>query len=606
MKKEKKENDNKRRKLDNENQPPLLVGLLGVHECQSFVDNIMSHDDLKTHGIDSRQMYVLSKTRFKLIQLDPAKFDECLDIVKNLDILLIIYRPNQLSYDQDSDTTILLRAIHIHCLPTIVHVLYLDKAAGGLRQVIDAKRALRSRIKDDKVICVEKSQDFVRLFNEVGNCKRLRSHFKESRTIIDTDETEVIADQLTFKGFIRHRRLSPNNLIHVVGFGDYQISQIDVLPDVVSLRESSLESSKVIQTLLPDPMRQETLEQENDLDPMEGEQTWPTAEELTTESEYRNTEEQGDDVEMEEASECSSSSSDPTDDIPARLRYAKYRGLNSFRTSSWDPKENLPTDYNKIFQFQNFHQTRRRVMKEIPDIGVDPGLYVRVHVKDVPQEFSKAISGMSKPPTLVGLLPYEKKMTVMNYLIKRLPDDNHDDPIKSKDELLFYVGYRKFLSRPIFSNHGIASKFKSERFLRDDVAMVATLYAPITFTPAPVLVFRIKPGKQLEMVASGSVLDSNPNRLIIKRIQLSGNPFKIHSKTAVIRSMFYNSEDIMYFKPVELTTRYNRRGHITEPLGTHGHMKCVFDKRIRSDDCIFMNLYKRVFPKWAYIPIYNI
>lgn len=39
----------------------------------------------------------------------------------------------------------------------------------------------------------------------------------------------------------------------------------------------------------------------------------------------------------------------PTDRL-ARHRFARYRALKSFRTSSWDPKESLPADYARIFQ----------------------------------------------------------------------------------------------------------------------------------------------------------------------------------------------------------------------------------------------------------------
>lgn len=32
-------------------------------------------------------------------------------------------------------------------------------------------------------------------------------------------------------------------------------------------------------------------------------------------------------------------------------------------------------------------------------------------------------------------------------------------------------------------------------------------------------------------------------------------------------------------------------------------MKCQFDGILKSQDTIFMNLYKRVYPKWTYQPL---
>jgi pre-rRNA-processing protein TSR1 len=64
--------------------------------------------------------------------------------------------------------------------------------------------------------------------------------------------------------------------------------------------------------------------------------------------------------------------------IPASVRFQRFRGLRSFRTSPWDPYENLPVDYAKIFGFRNYEQTGRKVMQEAQEEGVQVRLTLGV------------------------------------------------------------------------------------------------------------------------------------------------------------------------------------------------------------------------------------
>ncbi|XP_026196521.1 pre-rRNA-processing protein TSR1 homolog [Anabas testudineus] len=288
-------------------------------------------------------------------------------------------------------------------------------------------------------------------------------------------------------------------------------------------------------------------------------------------------------------------------DTAARIRFQRYRGLKSFRSSPWDPMENLPINYSRIFQFQSYERTRRRTLAEAAadEEGAMVGWYVTLHIIDVPFSVMESVQS-GRPLVLVSLLPHEQKMSVMHLLVRRHPSNT--EPIKSKEELVFHCGYRRFRASPIFSQHTSADKHKMERFLRPDAPTVVSVYAPITFSPAGVLLFKQRSDGIQDLVATGSLLSCDPQRVVLKRIVLSGHPFKINRRSAVVRYMFFNRDDIMWFKPVELRTKWGRRGHIKEALGTHGHMKCVFDNQLRSQDTVLMNLYKRVYPRWTYDP----
>ncbi|PWZ01051.1 DUF663-domain-containing protein [Testicularia cyperi] len=318
-------------------------------------------------------------------------------------------------------------------------------------------------------------------------------------------------------------------------------------------------------------------------------------------------------------------------EIAARTRFQRYRGLKSFRTSPWDAYEDLPRDYARIFQFEDFHKTRRRVEGAALLDGVQPGFRVTLHIRDVPRAAAvrARATNLSQPlpdiecatPFVVfGLLRHEHKKSVINFTVTR--NTEYEPTVRSKDPLVLCLGPRRFRVNPIFSQHsrgggkGLNNVHKFERYLRPGVsASVATVYAPITFggstAPAVLLKERAEDGESgydqrgvsamqmPHLVGFGNLIDAGPTRINAKRILLSGHPFKVHKKTATIRFMFFNPEDVHWFKPITLHTKLGRTGNITESLGTHGYYKAHFDGPISQMDTVLMNLYKRVYPKWA-------
>nr|UWK20459.1 ribosomal biogenesis protein [Trichoderma decipiens] len=304
--------------------------------------------------------------------------------------------------------------------------------------------------------------------------------------------------------------------------------------------------------------------------------------------------------------------------VLARERLARYRGLKSLRTSPWledEDRAHEPEEWRRLLQIPEYNSSRSRVTREALVGGVQPGTRVHVYVKGIPAATEKSYSP-SSPVTLVSLLRHENKKTAVNYLINLSSD--YTSSIKSKEELIVQCGPRRMVIKPLFSQSGTTPNdvHKYCRYLHPGQSAIATFTGPITWGAVPVLFFKRTVASEgaegadgedisstgLSLVATGTALPPSTTRVVAKRVILTGHPYHIHKKIVTIRYMFFNREDVEWFKAMPLWTKRGRSGFVKEPLGTHGYFKATFDGRINPQDSVGISLYKRVWPRNA-VPV---
>ncbi|KAF1991471.1 DUF663-domain-containing protein [Aulographum hederae CBS 113979] len=296
--------------------------------------------------------------------------------------------------------------------------------------------------------------------------------------------------------------------------------------------------------------------------------------------------------------------------VLARERLLRYRGLKSLRTSHWETEEDRPyqpDEWDRLLEVADYKAAKSRVMKETLIGGVKPGTRVNIHLKGVPTSYEESYDA-SRPLALYSLLRHEHKRAALNFSITLSSD--HETPLRSKDELIMQCGPRRFVINPLFSQGGKTPNnvHKFDRYLHPGRNAIASFTGPITWGAVPTLYFkRTAPSPDstdstthpLNLIATGTCLPPSHSRVIAKRIVLTGHPFKIHKKIVTVRYMFFNKEDVLWFKALQLWTKRGRSGFIKESLGMHGYFKAQFDGKLNPMDAIGVSLYKRVWPRSA-------
>ncbi len=244
---------------------------------------------------------------------------------------------------------------------------------------------------------------------KVQRWKSQRSYFvTDSVSFVASDSVEGGKCKVIVSGCLRGVPLYAHSLIQICGVGIGRI--VSIAKGNSNNVEDGMEENATRTKIFADTNQQDSLDSEAVGDDLIGEQTWPTEEELKSdmitgedEEEQTNDIDHTDDegelegeenedeedvdavfnrktiagrvkpalnahivrysngVEVEGVEDDGDDFVEVPGDMSARQRFARYRALQSFRSSYWHPQENLPASYRRIFQLEDVKGMQRRL-----------------------------------------------------------------------------------------------------------------------------------------------------------------------------------------------------------------------------------------------------
>lgn len=238
--------------------------------------------------------------------------------------------------------------------------------------------------------------------------------------------------------------------------------------------------------------------------------------------------------------------------------------------------------------------------------GFKAGTYARIVLDKVPYEFVRSFNPRL-PVIIGGLAPTEDRFGFVQVRIKR--HRWHKKILKTNDPLIFSLGWRRFQTLPLYSISDSRTRNRMLKYTPEHMHCFGTFYGPLV---APNTGFccvqsfsNANPG--FRIAATGVVLNVDETTEIVKKLKLTGHPYKIFRNTAFIRDMFNSSLEIAKFEGASIRTVSGIRGQIKRALSKpEGHFRATFEDKILMSDIVFLRAWFPVKPHRFYNPVTNL
>ncbi|KYN01439.1 PREDICTED: ribosome biogenesis protein BMS1 homolog [Cyphomyrmex costatus] len=235
--------------------------------------------------------------------------------------------------------------------------------------------------------------------------------------------------------------------------------------------------------------------------------------------------------------------------------------------------------------------------------GYRPGMYIRVEIEAVPCELITHFDP-TYPIIIGGLLHGEENIGYVQTRIKK--HRWYSRILKSRDPLIFSIGWRRFQSLPIYSKLEDNLRHRMLKYTPEHVACMGHLWGPITPQGTGVLAVQDVASKEpgFRIAATGSIVELSKSTEIMKKLKLIGVPMKIHRKTAFIKDMFNSALEVAKFEGARIKTVSGIRGQIKKAISKpEGCFRATFEDKIMLSDIVFCRTWYKVDVSRFYNPV---
>lgn len=238
--------------------------------------------------------------------------------------------------------------------------------------------------------------------------------------------------------------------------------------------------------------------------------------------------------------------------------------------------------------------------------GYKAGLYARIVLEKVPFEFAATFNPRF-PVIIGGLAPTEDRFGLVQVRIKR--HRWHKKILKTNDPLIFSLGWRRFQTLPIYSISDSRTRNRMLKYTPEHMHCFGTFYGPLIAPNTGFCCVQSFSNKNpaFRIAATGVVLNVDESTEIVKKLKLTGHPYKIFKNTAFIRDMFGTSLEIAKFEGASIRTVSGIRGQIKRALSKpEGHFRATFEDKVLMSDIVFLRAWYPVRPHKFYNPVTNL